>query len=87
LSEGHAHAETALKLRPSQGAYLDTMAEIWFARGNRKKALEWSRKAIAGSIANARGNPRSETHVIANYKQLSKQYDHFKNDPMPRAAR
>ena len=87
LSEGHVHAETALKLRSSQGAYLDTMAEIWFARGDRKKALEWSRKAIAGSIANARGNPRSEKHVIANYKQLSKQYDHFKNDPLPRAAR
>ena len=89
MDDGHAHAEVALKARPSQGAYLDTMAEIWFAKGNRKRALEWSRKAIAGSITNAKGNPRSEKYVIANYKQLSKQYQHFKNDPLPlpRAAR
>jgi predicted Zn-dependent protease len=33
-------------MKPEQPAYLDTMAEIQFARGNRAKALEWSAKAI-----------------------------------------
>lgn len=36
----------ALKVKPTQSAYLDTMAEIQFARGNREKALEWSRRAM-----------------------------------------
>lgn len=87
LDEGHAHAEIALSMRPNQGAYLDTMAEVWFAKGDRKKALRWSEKAIAGSISNAAGSPRSLRMVYANYQQLSKQYQHFKNDPLPMKAR
>ena len=38
--------EAALAMHPNQAAYLDTMAEIQFAMGNRAKALEWSRRAI-----------------------------------------
>jgi tetratricopeptide (TPR) repeat protein len=49
LDEGEQHAKTALRLNPDQPAYLDTMAEIHFARGNRKKALEWSHLAVAYS--------------------------------------
>ena len=73
--------------RPSQGAYLDTMAEVWFAKGNRAKAIEWSQKAVDGSISNAQGNPRSENMVFANYKQLNKQLERFKNEPLPSASR
>ncbi len=36
----------ALALNPEQPAYLDTMAEIHFAKGNRAKAVEWSSEAI-----------------------------------------
>jgi hypothetical protein len=36
----------ALKVKPTQSAYLDTMAEIQFAKGSREKALEWSRRAM-----------------------------------------
>ena len=74
-------------MRPSQGAYLDTMAEVWFARGERNKAMEWSKKAITASISNAQGNPRSLEMVYANFRELNKQYDHFKNDPLPNKAR
>lgn len=87
LDAAHVHAVSALKARPNQGAYLDTMAEVWFARGDREKALKWSRKAIAGSISNAGGNPRDYRSVLGNYKQITKQYDRFKNDPLPRKAR
>ena len=83
LDKAHAHAEQALEMRPNQGAYLDTMAEVWFSRGDRQKALMWSERAIAASISNAAGNPRGLEWVFANYQQLKKQYDHFKNDPLP----
>jgi hypothetical protein len=36
----------SLSIRPDQAAYLDTMAEIYFANGDRKNALEWSSKAL-----------------------------------------
>ena len=36
----------ALSHNPDQAAYLDTMAEIQFAKGNRAKAVEWSNRAM-----------------------------------------
>jgi tetratricopeptide (TPR) repeat protein len=36
----------AISHQPEQAAYLDTMAEIQFARGDRVAALEWSAKAL-----------------------------------------
>ncbi len=47
LDDAEQQSKIALELRPNQAAYLDTMAEIWFARRDRAKAVEWSRKAIA----------------------------------------
>jgi tetratricopeptide (TPR) repeat protein len=87
LEEAYAHAQKAVSIRPNQGAYLDTMAEVWFAKGNRQKALIWSEKAIVGSISGAAGSPRELPLVYANYQQLSKQLQHFKNDPLPMKAR
>ena len=36
----------ALQLNPGQAAYLDTMAEVLFAKGDRAKAVEWSNRAM-----------------------------------------
>ena len=87
LDEAHTHAQVAVTMRPNQGAYLDTMAEVWFAHGDRGKAMGWSEKAIAASISNAAGSPRGLHLVYANFQQLNKQYQHFKNDPLPMMAR
>lgn len=87
LDEAHAHAEQALQMRPHQGAYLDTMAEVWFSRGERQKALMWSQTAIAASISKTSGSPRGLEWVLANYQQLNKQLHHFKNDPLPNKPR
>lgn len=46
LDEGGRLIDKALAQRPDQAAYLDTRAELEFARGNRAKALEWSSKAV-----------------------------------------
>ena len=84
LDDAHRHAEAALKSRPLQGAYLDTMAEVWFARGNRGKAVEWSEKAVAASIGNAQGAPRTETQALTNFSQLSLQLHRFKKGELPK---
>lgn len=87
LDDALDHAQTAVTLRPAQGAYLDTMAEVWFAKGDRKKAMEWSEKAIAASISHAQGTPRSEGRVLSSFNELNKQWERFKNDPLPTAKR
>jgi hypothetical protein len=46
LDDAEREVKEALRLRPEQGAFLDTLAEIHFARGDRKKAVEWSKKAL-----------------------------------------
>ena len=40
------YLQKALAMNPDQSAYLDTMAEIQFSKGNRAKALEWSQLAV-----------------------------------------
>jgi len=68
LDDAEKESLEALRLRPNQAAYLDTMAEIWFARGNREKAIEWSAKSI-----------QSEPGTSA----LREQYYRFKDGEFP----
>lgn len=46
LEEAKKHAETAISIRPETAAYIDTLAEVYFAMGNREKALELSDQAV-----------------------------------------
>lgn len=85
LDNGLAHAKIAVELRPTQGPYLDTMAEIWFAKGNRQKALQWSEKATKGSVSHAQGSPVQEAAALNEFKMLKKQQNHLRNDPLPKA--
>jgi tetratricopeptide (TPR) repeat protein len=68
LDAAEKHISLALASNPRQSAYLDTMAEIQFAKGNRKKALEWSNLAVNYGPDDA---------------QLRRQQEHFRNDPLP----
>jgi tetratricopeptide (TPR) repeat protein len=68
LDEAEKLLQQALSVKPRQAAYLDTMGEIWFARHNREKALEWSRKAVAAEPGD---------------DQLRRQLDRFTNGPFP----
>ncbi|BCX46415.1 tetratricopeptide repeat-containing protein [Haloferula helveola] len=47
LDEAEKLVSGALEILPNQAAYLDTYGEIFFARGNREKAVEWSDKAMS----------------------------------------
>lgn len=46
LTEAKRHLEHALRQRPAQPAYMDTMAETHFAMGDRKNAIKWSDQAM-----------------------------------------
>ncbi len=46
LTEAESHLKYALDRNPNQPAYLDTMAEVHFAKGDRKAAIKWSDRAM-----------------------------------------
>jgi tetratricopeptide (TPR) repeat protein len=69
LDEAEKHLKAALAIRPEQPAYLDTMAEIEFARGNRDKALEWSSRAI---------------NFDPDDTQIRRQHERFRSEPLPK---
>lgn len=75
LDEAHEHIRKAVSMRPKQAAYLDTMAEVWFAKKNREKAVEWSSKAVLKSY---HGGSSSDAGV-----GLREQYDRFKDGEFP----
>jgi tetratricopeptide (TPR) repeat protein len=49
LAEAEKKLKAALEIAPEQAAYLDTMAEIKFAQGDRAAALRWSDRAVCFS--------------------------------------
>lgn len=73
LDEAEKHITRALASNSCQSAYLDTMAEIQFAKGNREKALEWSALAVNFSPVNARD------HAL-----LCRQHERFRSAPLPK---
>ncbi|MEP2774360.1 MAG: hypothetical protein ABJQ29_15980 [Luteolibacter sp.] len=73
LDAAEEHMKAALEQNTDQAAYLDTMAEVQFAKGNRKAALEWSFKAIALYPLT---DPPSDV-------MIRKQHERFKNAPLP----
>ena len=69
LDQARNYEQHALTLNPEQPAYMDTMAEIEFARGNREKAIEWSTKAV---------------NFLPSDSQLRLQHARFRSSPLPR---
>ncbi|MEO8614552.1 MAG: hypothetical protein ABI600_05375 [Luteolibacter sp.] len=63
------YMQKALAMNPDQSAYLDTMAELQFAKGNRAKALEWSQLAVNFSPQDS---------------QIRRQHERFRVAPIPR---
>jgi len=47
LADAERLVTRALELQPDQPAYLDTLGEVWFCRGDRDKAVEWSDEAVS----------------------------------------
>lgn len=94
LEESTQLIDRALELRPRQGAYLDTKAELLFARGNREDALIWSEKAVKstqdGSLSptirsrvSRPGNEGGFIYAIDEYTMLKGQLRRFEKEAIP----
>lgn len=77
LDEAHEMAETAVGMMPKQAAYLDTMAEVWFAMQNRDQAVEWSARACKDSYHAGHRPPRR------GGAELREQFRRFEEDEFP----
>ena len=64
LDEALKYANAAVQLEPENGAFLDTLAEVHFQRGNRIKAIEISEKAVK---------------LLDGDSQVKRQLERFKN--------
>jgi hypothetical protein len=69
LAEAEKLMTGVLKTSPHQGAYLDTMAEVHFARGERDMAIEYSEKGL-----------KEEPYDL----QLIRQHQRFLRGPFPK---
>jgi hypothetical protein len=69
LDQAEKLLSRALAMNPRQAAYLDTMAEIQFARGRRAKALEWSQLAI---------------NISPEDTMIRRQHERFRSEPFPK---
>jgi tetratricopeptide (TPR) repeat protein len=68
LAEAEKYQIEAINMSPEQAAYLDTMAELKFAQGNRKAALEWSERSVG----------------FAPFEDMIRaQYERFRTAPLP----
>lgn len=61
LDEAEGYLKKALKMKSQSAAYLDTMGEVYFARGNREEALKWSAQSIKNEVI-GRAASRWELH-------------------------
>jgi tetratricopeptide (TPR) repeat protein len=83
LDEGIKHSESALKLTPFEAAYIDTMGELYHAKGNREKAIEWGEQAVSASKYGRLDAYGRSTSAQMRTHSLSIQLDRFKREPHP----
>jgi tetratricopeptide (TPR) repeat protein len=73
-NEAENYLQVALARNPRQPAYLDTMAELHFAKGDREAALKYSREAI-----------RFYPQIFSPYDlMIRRQHERFLHAPIPR---
>ncbi len=69
LDEAEKLQTQVLRLAPKHSAYLDTMAEVHFAKGNRRKAVEFSNRAL---------------NFLSVEPMMRRQHERFRSGPLPR---
>jgi tetratricopeptide (TPR) repeat protein len=73
LAETEKYLAAAIDRNPDQAAYLDTMAELHFAKSDRKNAVKWSERALLHY-------PLTDRPYDV---MIRKQHERFLNDPLP----
>ena len=85
LDESLKHSKIALKLQSNQPAYLDTLAEIYFAKRDRGNAVKQSGIALKSLSSGAYGYTRAAARAADMYNELLQQNQRFHNEPFPGA--
>ena len=73
LPEAERHLQAAIAKKPGEAAFLDTMAEVRFAMGDRAGAVKWSERSLLHY-------PLIDTPYDT---MIRKQHRRFRNDPLP----
>lgn len=84
LDESLKHSKAALALHPKQPAYLDTLAEIYFAKRDRKNAIKHSEIALKSIKFGAYAYTRAAANAADMYNELLKQNNRFRSAPFPK---
>lgn len=74
LPEAEKYLTSSLARNPDQAAYLDTMAEVHFANGDREGALKWSEKSLLRY-------PLTDSPYDV---MIRRQHERFRNAPLPK---
>ena len=82
LDDSLKHAKLALKAQPAQPAYLDTLAEIYFAKRDRKNAVKHSNEALEHIKSGAYAYNRN-VNSATMYSELTQQNARFKKEAFP----
>jgi hypothetical protein len=81
---GIQHSEKALSLSPNEASYIDTMGELYHAKGERKEAIQWSEKAVIASKYGRLDTVGSVFSARMLTYSLSNQLERFKTEPHPK---
>ena len=84
VDEGIAHSAESLKLAYNEAAFLDTMGELWYAKKNRAKAVEWGEKAVINSKRGRLVGIGDESTARSRTFSLAGQLEKFKTQPLPK---
>jgi hypothetical protein len=83
LDDSLRHARLALRTQSKQPAYLDTLAEIYFAKRDRVNAVKHSNKSLEHIKSGAYAFTRSAASSAHMYSELTQQNARFKNEAFP----
>ncbi|MFT5906044.1 MAG: tetratricopeptide (TPR) repeat protein, partial [Cryomorphaceae bacterium] len=84
IDTGIKHSEKALRITPFEASYIDTMGELYHAKGDRKKAIQWGEKAVmASKYGRLDTFGRSSSAKMRTYS-LSNQLERFRTQPHPK---
>ena len=78
LDEGLKLSQSAVKNAPGESAYIDTLAEIYHAKGDKKKAVAWGDKSVRASLSGSQLGVRTENSARLNAWSLYLQRERFK---------
>ena len=83
LDDSLKHAKLALRSQPKQPAYLDTLAEIYFAKRDRVSAVKHSNKSLEYIKSGAYAYIRTAASSANMFSELTQQNTRFKNEVFP----